>query len=246
MSARGAGDFSARCLSLLGEMKELIEGSSTDTTQNSAATGEGAVQHPQRSTSSTSSELSARPASVPRGGERTGNVMQNLRSLFAPYQCSAGPSSSTRNQSRPPPAKKPKSGFFQVKETWTHEFFCLASKTAISVPNKLEKLKMQNAGLGRRKVVMNCRGTAVDVKKDLERVFHKLKESGGFELLRSGVPATSLSLLSPPAGGYSVPYLRDGAGLGQALVYIRPLQNDLDMDATAVENTDQVRKCLFR
>ncbi|CAH3152325.1 unnamed protein product, partial [Porites lobata] len=58
---------------------------------------------------------------------RSERIMQNFRSLFSPHP--AGPSTSyagARNQSRPPPAKKRKS-FFRVKETWTHEFFCLAS-----------------------------------------------------------------------------------------------------------------------
>ena len=41
-------------------------------------------------------------------------------------------------------------------------------------------------------------------------------------------------------GGYSVAFLRDAAGLGQALAYIRPLQKVLNM----LENlsTEQVRE----
>ena len=50
-----------------------------------------------------------------------------------------------------------------------------------------------------------------------------------------------LSLITPPPppGGYSVPFLRDAAGLGQALAYIRPLQKDLD--TFTIESTEQVR-----
>lgn len=58
---------------------------------------------------------------------------------------------------------------------------------------------------------------------------------------KPGSPASLLSLIPPPAGGYSVQFLRDAAGLGQALAYIRPLQKDLPMDAP-VENTEQVRR----
>ena len=39
---------------------------------------------------------------------------------------------------------------------------------------------------------------------------------------------TVLTTIIPPASGYSVPFLRDSSGLGQALAYIRPLQRDLD------------------
>ena len=39
---------------------------------------------------------------------------------------------------------------------------------------------------------------------------------------------TTLTTIIPPASGYSVPFLRDSSGLGQALAYIRLLQRDLD------------------
>ena len=46
--------------------------------------------------------------------------------------------------------------------------------------------------------------------------------------------------------GYSVPFLRDSAGLGQALVYIRPLQKSLEITSVDVEDTEEevcIRKC---
>ena len=48
--------------------------------------------------------------------------------------------------------------------------------------------------------------------------------------------ASDLTLICPPASGYSVPFLRDAAGLGQAVAFIRPLQADL--------NTDKVEETL--
>ncbi|KAJ7326039.1 hypothetical protein OS493_028762 [Desmophyllum pertusum] len=158
--------------------------------------------------------------------------MQNFRSLFAPY--SAGASSASC--ARPPPAKKART-FFKVKETWTHDFFCLGSTQDTCVPPCAQKIYLQNAGLGRRKLVFSCRGSAIDVKTKLESVYPKLKASGGFELLRSESPSSKLSLITPPAGGYSVEFLRDAAGLGQALAYIRPLQ--IDLDTSAVQSTEQ-------
>ena len=118
--------------------------------------------------------------------------MQNFRSLFAPYNSAA--CSSSASSSRPPAAKKPRT--FQVKETWTHDFFCLGSTQAVSVPSRAQNIALQNAGLGRRKVVFSCKGSALDVKARLESVYPKLKAGGGFELLRSGSPSSKLSLIT--------------------------------------------------
>ena len=211
---------------MLEEVKEIIEGR-RDPATNTMTNGDetSARRHASEGAQLTDvSQLDPEP--------RSQRVIQNFRSLFSPYPARSvpGPSSSARNNSyRPPPPKKPKkTGFFQVKETWTHDFFCLASKTATIVPPRTEKISLPNAGLGRRKVVFPCRASAVDVLKVLENVYLKLKQGGGFELLRSRSPASMLS------------FLRDAAGLGQALAYIRPLQKDLPMDAP-VENTEQVR-----
>lgn len=81
----------------------------------------------------------------------------------------------------------------------------------------------------------------IDVKTKLESVYPKLIQGGGFEILRSGSPSSKLSLITPPAGRYSVPFLRGSAGLGQALAYIRPLQKDLD--TSALQSDEQV--CSF-
>ena len=75
------------------------------------------------------------------------------------------------------------------------------------------------------------------VKTNLEEEFLKLKNGGGFEILHSGFsPGKSLVLLRPPVSvGYSVKFLRDESGLGQALAYIRPLQRSLDVSLHAKE-----------
>ena len=149
---------------------------------------------------------------------RQGQIMQNFRSLFAGY--------SSRNQSRPsrpPPAKRQKSGFYVPKETWTHEFFCLADCGAESAPSRSEKLELQLASLGRKKIVFGAKDNGVKVKDKLEQHYAKLVEGGGFEILpRSGVSTSVRGLwLKPPAAtGYSVIFLRNESGLGQALAYI--------------------------
>ena len=39
---------------------------------------------------------------------------------------------------------------------------------------------------------------------------------------------STLTTIIHPASGYSIPFLRDSSGLGQALAYIQPLQRYLD------------------
>ena len=127
MAARREGDdLPGRCISLLEEVKDLIEAQKNESS--------GTQSEPQATTSSL----------VPQAQQRDQRIIQNFRSLFAPYN-SAGVLCA-----RPPPAKKSRVSF-QVKETWTHEFFCLGSTTATCVPSRAQKIALQNAGLGRRK-----------------------------------------------------------------------------------------------
>jgi hypothetical protein len=69
------------------------------------------------------------------------------------------------------------------------------------------------------------------------KIVGRISEAGrcrGFQILRTGSGGNTLSVISPPATGYSVPFLRDTSGLGQALGYIRPLQRNLDTSVNAV------------
>ena len=57
-----------------------------------------------------------------------------------------------------------------------------------------------------------------------------------FKLSRSN---NYLILIPVPSLGYSVPYLRDHSGLGQALAYIRPLQARLDLSPAEVDQIER-------
>lgn len=119
---------------------------------------------------------------------------------------------------------------FIPKDTWTHKFLCLAETDGVKAPTRQEKLLFQSAALGRKKLVFGSKDRAKKVQERLEITFPKLTEGGGFEILRSGVTPRELVLVRPPPQiGYSVPFLRDSSGLGQALAYIRPVQKRLDM-----------------
>ena len=91
---------------------------------------------------------------------------------------------------------------FKLRETWTHTF-CLANREQIVAPSVVLKASLQQVGLGRKKICFNWKATAADVKTKLEEVYPKLKS------------------------GYSVPFLQDTTGLGQAIVFIRPIQINL-------------------
>ena len=115
---------------------------------------------------------------------------------------------------------------YKMKETWTHEFFCLSNQQQERVPSKAEKLQLQEYGFGRKKIVFGSKDEADEVKRKLESTYPKLVEGGGFEILRSGA-RSDLVVVTPPMAGYLVPFLRDQSGLAQALAYVRPLQSDL-------------------
>ena len=55
------------------------------------------------------------------------------------------------------PKRLKKTRIFQVKETWTRNFFCLGSTQATSVPSRAQKnCVAECSGLGRRKVIFFC------------------------------------------------------------------------------------------
>ena len=58
--------------------------------------------------------------------------------------------------------------------------------------------------------------------------FPKLKEGGGYELLKCLPNSRSLEQLQVPNGGHSPESLR--RPVGRARIYIRPLQRDLPLD----------------
>ena len=78
---------------------------------------------------------------------------------------------------------------------------------------------------------LNGRADATEVKTTLEESYPKLKEGGGFEILRRGPSPSELTLIPPPPSGYTVKFLRDSAGLGQAIAFVRPLQCNLNREA---------------
>ena len=156
---------------------------------------------------------------------------EEFRRLFAPYNRT---NNSSLVHQRPAFAKRGRSNswgqtrYFKPQDTWTHDFFCLTNPEQQCVPTRTEKLTLQSAGLGRKRISFNKNDDASDFKIKIEEVYPKLPSGEGFDLLRSSTSPRDLDLIHPPKRGYSVPFLRDSSGLGQAIAYLRPIQQSLD------------------
>ncbi|CAB4009867.1 Hypothetical predicted protein [Paramuricea clavata] len=125
-------------------------------------------------------------------------------------------------------------------KTWTHNFYCLANHEQCVSPTSDLKAKLEQAGLGEKRICFDRQASAIDVKAKLEEVYPKLQFGGGFDILRRVAQTKDLVFIRPPRSGYSVPFLRDKSILKQAMAFIRPIQSDLDMTPVAVMDSSEV------
>ncbi|WAR07778.1 UPL1-like protein, partial [Mya arenaria] len=97
----------------------------------------------------------------------------------------------------------------------------------------------------RKKLTFVKNSNKIDFERTLEEAYPKLKDCGGYELLRTP-PGSRIALesLIVPTGGFSAAYLADESNLGQALCYIRPIQKDLDMGILNTEPSEPCQECL--
>ena len=93
---------------------------------------------------------------------------------------------------------------------------------------------LQEAGLGEKRLTLNKSKEAAAFRDALFENYPKLKEGGGFELLRS-FSRTSLEVIKMPNIGYHTQFLADDSGMGAAICYIRPLQTGLCLDPMECE-----------
>lgn len=112
---------------------------------------------------------------------------------------------------------------------WEHEFICLADINQSTPPSPMEKAELINAGLGPKKICLFEHGEAFEFHDELLHAFPKLADAGGYEFLRT-LPNNNrlLCVIPPQSGGYTVQYLKNV--VGNAKVFIRPLQQRLSLD----------------
>lgn len=78
-------------------------------------------------------------------------------------------------------------------------------------------------------------------RETLYEKFPKLRDGGGFELLRSSA-RIALEKICMPANGYNTQFLSDESGLGGAICYIRPIQEHLSLEP--VVNIEPTEDCI--
>ena len=109
---------------------------------------------------------------------------------------------------------------------WSHNFLCLASRFTAQVPGRQDKEELKAAGLGEERIHIALRASAEQLHQKFLVVYPKLENAGGYELLRCLPNSRSLTRLQPSSCGHTPESLK--RDVGQARIYIRPLQRDLD------------------
>ncbi|XP_006813139.2 uncharacterized protein LOC102800801, partial [Saccoglossus kowalevskii] len=110
--------------------------------------------------------------------------------------------------------------------TWTHDFVCVGSTDYDWCPSPKQRSDLSKIGLGERKIRIPIGSTSAQVHEQLLDEFPKLSEGGGYEICRAFHGSRRMVPISCPSEGYSQPFLK--AEAGQAKLYIRPLQNNLE------------------
>ena len=133
-----------------------------------------------------------------------------------------------RRSSAPNPKKR---------KYWEHTFCCLASRVQESCPSPIDRAHLLQAGLGDKRISIIESADAEDLHFHLLEAFSKLRPGGGYELMRTSDGSNRfLDVIPCPPSGYTITYLKNVAG--QAKVYIRPLQKDLDL--SPIDKVDEV------
>ena len=126
--------------------------SDTNTIDAAASTSSATLTNPPRPSIQPTASLSLSGQSS-TSGSRNPVLNEEFQRLFAPYN--------RQNNTRvilQPTAKRSRSNsygqtgqsrYFKPQDTWTHDFICLANHEQRCVPTRMEKIKLQNAGLGR-------------------------------------------------------------------------------------------------
>ncbi len=137
--------------------------------------------------------------------------------------------------------RKEMSGLFRSKKqktekriAWRHKFVCLAYRDQERIPTvDADKEELYQAGLGEKEIAFETlEMSQVEFRNLLLEHFPRLKEGGGFQLLKGLPNSRNMEVLSMAV--HTSPALLKQR-VGASRTYIRPVQRDLDL--TAVEGT---------
>ena len=158
VSERENNNFST-AIDLLRQATNILAGSTSSSgTSGSSAHSTPRSNHEQGGevSQSTIPHVSTHPITSTSQTARDSAVLSNFRDLFSPYGSLA---SSSQKSQRPKSTPRRGNRFtpYKPKETWTHEFFLLANPEQTILPNKSDRIKLQDAGLGRKKLSLATR-----------------------------------------------------------------------------------------
>ncbi|XP_076129024.1 uncharacterized protein LOC143110083 [Alosa pseudoharengus] len=149
--------------------------------------------------------------------------------MFRPYQ-----PPQQHHHNRPPQQRR--------KKSFTHRFFCLVGRRQEMVPSPAERYELERAGLGEKRITFPDKFcTAAEFTNILLSNYPALRDCGGYQLLRTrGSTRTKWLVPIPcPMDGYTPRYLCTSANIGQATLYARPLQMDIQTaNLTRTEDPD--------
>lgn len=154
-----------------------------------------------------------------------------LRSLFNWTAPAGGKRKASHRSASGPFRKKSKA---KKVPTWTHTWVCLSGVTHDTVPDANDRITLKIAGLGEKRFALEANATAQEVYDDLVFQYPKLRDAGGFELLRACESGSKeLEVIRMPESGYTTEYLK--AVIHTAKLYIRPLQTDLSVEPSGAD-----------
>ena len=213
---------------------------------NVQATASRMAPNPPTRSSDSSGQGSARSrpenVSQPSGSGRTypynpifGPAQERLRTFQSPETCGTQrffqPRSFGYNRRLPTSRSAPRSKKKKIA-MWQHSFVCLADVGQTRVPTPLEKARLVQAGLGQKEIPFFEHGESSEFHHELLDAFPKLKQAGGYELLRTSEHSNKeVVVIPPPPGGYTASFLK--TIVVQAKVYVRPLQHSLSLEAAS-------------
>ena len=115
----------------------------------------------------------------------------------------------------------------QKASSWTVTIVCLSNTNDIQVPcNATLKVDLINAGLGeKRTTIPDISCSKEDFYHHILSLFPKLKDAGGFELLRCIQNSKTLQVISNKLNTSVVKSI-----IGSGKLYVRPIQKNLSIE----------------
>lgn len=136
---------------------------------------------------------------------------------------------------------------FVVHNTFTAAFGCLKSSSTVS-PNANEMHELSCQGLGKKRHTVDKDGERTYLRKELEKLYPKLKAARGkFQLYKSlsgGSGRRALHKIPMGPAGYSIKWLCENVMIGSANIYVMPLLTLPDDQELQQDTVNLVRLCL--